>query len=147
MGEWSGYGGGVWGNQCGREPVWSNTEMGKNRSMWIEKQVINPCEPSSTPLKWGTRAMLWRQFYSANGFVSENRTTSNFFSKRWLVKPKKQLQQYESAPKNAAVEAPKTSKEANSHIGAKSSRTIKHRTKMLLTKCASQNSPLITKTI
>ncbi|KAL4554219.1 hypothetical protein LXL04_039650 [Taraxacum kok-saghyz] len=30
---------------------------------------------------WGTRAMRRRQFYSANGFVSGNRTTSNFFSK------------------------------------------------------------------
>ncbi|KAL4590984.1 hypothetical protein LXL04_003932 [Taraxacum kok-saghyz] len=31
--------------------------------------------------KWGTRAMRRRQFYSANGFVSGNRATSNFFSK------------------------------------------------------------------
>ncbi|KAL4579496.1 hypothetical protein LXL04_015645 [Taraxacum kok-saghyz] len=30
---------------------------------------------------WGTRAMRRRQFYSANGFVLENRVTSNFFWK------------------------------------------------------------------
>ncbi|KAL4562276.1 hypothetical protein LXL04_034475 [Taraxacum kok-saghyz] len=32
-------------------------------------------------IRWGTRAMRRRQFYSANGFVSGNRVTSNFFSK------------------------------------------------------------------
>ncbi|KAL4561842.1 hypothetical protein LXL04_034023 [Taraxacum kok-saghyz] len=33
-------------------------------------------------IKWGTRAMRRRQFYSANGFVSGNRAIRNFFSKR-----------------------------------------------------------------
>ncbi|KAL4567805.1 hypothetical protein LXL04_023400 [Taraxacum kok-saghyz] len=35
--------------------------------------------------KWGTHAMRRRQVYSANGFVPENRATSNFFSKGPLV--------------------------------------------------------------
>ncbi|KAL4591220.1 hypothetical protein LXL04_004174 [Taraxacum kok-saghyz] len=39
-----------------------------------QRQIIRP--------KWGTRAMRRRQFYSANGFVSENRAIRNFFSKR-----------------------------------------------------------------
>ncbi|KAL4582796.1 hypothetical protein LXL04_007355 [Taraxacum kok-saghyz] len=53
--------------------------------------------PFSNLIIWGTRAMRRRQFYSVNGFVSENRATSNIFSKcRQVVNDQNTLDSNES---------------------------------------------------